>query len=231
MSMTVGGSAAEAANNHVRAKRSDDSHHIRQHGVAPAPLVEGFLRSLGETKVGSVREALVDSVVTVSGEEFEGAERAQCVEEAVAHAVLAALATSDGKQDGIDAMAARFQRQHTAIFVIGMRGGVQHARRGAQLSELLNEAGSTFVLRQRLGIRYGLGGVRGGRSLNDRRLRERNTNAEKRKQYNQTSSSVQEAPPLMRQLLLCSRSAAAVQPLPQKWKAGGFIIQMSLAGC
>ena len=74
------------------------------------------------------------------------------VEQVAADLVLPALAAVQGQLQGGDAVPARFQRQHAAVFVVGMRGGVHQAGRGVQAAQGQLQAGDAGVHGQRLGV-------------------------------------------------------------------------------
>jgi hypothetical protein len=157
--------ALEARDQHHRPLGADHAHHVAQH-VLLAPLLERLLEALGEAVVHDRREVLlVDAVVTVGVEQLLGADQAQAVEQLRADRVVAGLAAVQRQQRHARAPAAREQRQHPAVLVVRVRGGVHRAGRRLQLEQLLPGPRSPLVGRQLL-----RGCARGERGREDREL-------------------------------------------------------------
>ena len=75
-----------------------------------APFVEGFLWGLGETEISHTRESLLDAVVAVGAQQFEGAKDPELVEQITADFVLSTLAAVQRQLEGGNAVPTRFQR-------------------------------------------------------------------------------------------------------------------------
>ena len=114
------------------------------------PFFQRFVGVLGETKIGDARKALIDAVVTVRAEQLQSSQHAEGIEQAASHLVLAAFAARKRHEQRVRAKAAGFQREHAAVLVVGMRGGVHQARGGFQTLDRPTQSGCANVLRQGL---------------------------------------------------------------------------------
>src|SRR5262245_27032206 len=112
------------------------------------PLVEGLVRRLGKTEIGDVAEALLHAVILVCLEKLQGAQDSKLVRAFGPELVLSAFAAGNGKQGYLSALAARFQREHAAIFVVGMGGDLHQAGGGLELGEKLGQVQRAAVFRQ-----------------------------------------------------------------------------------
>ena len=152
VAMAVARRTLKAGADHVRPERANDANHIGQGNVVAAPLLEGFLGCLREAEICDAGEPLLDAIVAVGTQQFQGAKNPEFIEQIAAYLVLSALASVQGQLQGGHASPSGFQRQHAAVFVIRMRGGVHQAGRGMQTSQGQLESGDTRVDRQRLGV-------------------------------------------------------------------------------
>ena len=152
MAMPVAAVALETSADHVRAEGANHPHHVAQRHVVAVPHLEGFFRSLGESEIGNPGETLFHSVITVGRQQLQGANDTELIQEIAANFVLAAFATIQGELQGGDAVSARFERQHAAVFVVRMGDGMHQARRGMQTAQHLFQPGVTGVDRKRLAI-------------------------------------------------------------------------------
>src|SRR5204862_5957496 len=142
--------ALEARDHDERALRADDADHVAQDLLA-APFHQRLLQPFREAVVDHAGEVLpVDAVVLVRAQELLGPNQAQRIEQLRADRVVARLAARQREQRYTRTIAAAEHRQHAALFVVGVRGRVEHARGGAQLEQLLPGAGGAPILRQRL---------------------------------------------------------------------------------
>ena len=132
-----------------RAIGSNDANHVPKHVLA-APLLERLVEALGESIVGDAREMLVDAVVAIGDEQFLGADEAERVEELRANRVVARFAARQGQEGHARAQAATEHRQHPAVLIVWVSGGVHGARGRLQLAQLLPDAGSAPVRRRPL---------------------------------------------------------------------------------
>src|SRR4051812_35456674 len=112
--------------------------------MAP-PFFEGLFGRLRESKIGNTREALLDSVVAPGFKQLERAQDAEFIGKVRAGLVLSAITAGQREEFDGDAVAARFEREQSAIFVIRVGGDVHEARGGAQLDEHLLDAGAASV--------------------------------------------------------------------------------------
>ena len=150
VSVPVPVGSGKARNQDIGTKSSNHAHHVAERDIMPAPLLKGFFRIFGIAEIRHPAEALLDSVVTVRCRQLQHAQHAQHVEQIAADLVLAAFAPSQSHQQCGDPVAARFQRQHAAIFIIGVRGRLHQSGRGLQTTQRLFQSSSTGVLRQRI---------------------------------------------------------------------------------
>ena len=114
-------------------------------------FTERLLEPLREAVVDRRREVLtIEAVVAPRHQQLLGADQADGVEQLRADRVVARLAAIQRQQRDARAAAAAQLRQHPAMLVVWMRGGVHRARRRLQLEQPLPRAGRALVLRQRL---------------------------------------------------------------------------------
>ena len=83
--------------------------------------------SLGKAEVGHAGEALLNSVIAVGAQQFQGAQNTEFIEQITSDFVLATFAAVQCQLQSGDSVAARFQGQHAAIFVIRVRCSVHQA--------------------------------------------------------------------------------------------------------
>ena len=175
VAMAIALIALEARQQHERTARANHPHHIAQHGFL-APLLEGLFEPLREAVVDHRGEVLlVDAVVAIGHAQFFSANQAEPVEELRADGVVARLAAVEGHERQPRAVLAAQPRDHPAVLVIGMRGGVHHARCGARLLDFLPGTSGARVLR-----RNGLGTW--GDSDEGQQARDNNDNSHRRLQ-------------------------------------------------
>src|SRR5579863_7197627 len=98
MAVAVVFGAGESRDQNVGAKSPNHAHHVGERHVVASPFLESFFGGLRIAEVGDAGEALLDSVVFVGGEEFEGAQDSEFVEESGAEFVLSAFAASEGEE-------------------------------------------------------------------------------------------------------------------------------------
>ncbi len=153
MAVAVARGAAEAAGEHVRPEHPDRAHQVCKRDVMPVPFVEGLFRGLGEAEIHHVAEALFHAVILVGLQKLQRAQDAKFVGTFGAKFVLAAFAARDCEKQRRGAVSARFQREHPAVFVVGMGDGLHDARRGFQLGQQLRQVDRAQVFRQRPGVR------------------------------------------------------------------------------
>jgi hypothetical protein len=84
----------------------------------------------------ATRENLwIHAVVTICREQFESAQHAERIEQVATQFVLSAFAAVQRHQQGGDALPSRLQRQHSAVFIVGMRGRLHQASGGLQTAK------------------------------------------------------------------------------------------------
>ena len=133
---------------HIRTERPNHPHHISQRDLVSAPLRKGLLRALGKSKVGYARESLLDTVILVRCQQFFRAQHAQHIRQIASYLVLAALAAIQRHQQHAGSATARFERQHPAIFIIGMRYCLHQPRRRAEPPQHPPQADDSLILRK-----------------------------------------------------------------------------------
>ena len=84
MPMPVAIRPGKARHQHIRTKRSNHPHHVGEGDVVPLPFLKCFFRRLGISKIGHAREALLDAVIAIGGQQFQCAQHAQRVEQIAA---------------------------------------------------------------------------------------------------------------------------------------------------
>ena len=132
MSVPIALGSRESRHQHIRAELPNHPHNICERNVMSLPLLKCFLGIFRIAEVRYPREALLDAVVAVGGQHFERAQHAQLIEQVAAGFVLPAFAAGQGQQGHGRAPAPRLERQHAAVFVIGMRIHLQQPRRGLE---------------------------------------------------------------------------------------------------
>ena len=120
--------------------------------IVATPFLESLFRCLGKTEISNAREALFNTVVTVGSQQLQGANDAKLVEEIAADFVLPAFAAIERELQHAHAVPARFERQHAAIFVVGVRDRVHQARCGVQPPQHLLQASRAGVDGKGLGV-------------------------------------------------------------------------------
>ena len=150
MAVTVARVALKASADHIRTEGANHPHHVAQRDIVTAPLLERLFWSLGETEIGDPREALLDSVVAVGRQQLQRADDAELIQQIAADFVLPALAAIERELQHARAVPARLQREHAAVFVVGMSNGVHQPRRGVQSAQHHLQSGGTGVDGERL---------------------------------------------------------------------------------
>ena len=162
IAMAVAAVALEPSADHVGTESANHSHDVVERHVVAVPHLECFFRSLGKSKIGSSGETLFDGVVTVGRKQLQGANDAEFIQEIAANFVLAAFAAIQGELQCGHTVAARFEREHAAIFVVGMRDRVHQTPRGMQTAQHLFQPGIAGIDRKRFGIDPGGWNLRQG---------------------------------------------------------------------
>ena len=145
VAVAVGRVANEAADDDIRTQCANYADQIGQCGFAAIPLLNRLFRGAREAEVGDATEALVGAVIAVGFEEFERAQHAEFVAEFLADGVLSAFTAGEGHLDDVSAASAGFEREHAAVFIVGMGGGVHQARGGAKLAQREQQAGLALI--------------------------------------------------------------------------------------
>ena len=169
VAVSIARGAGESRDQHVGAIRANHAHHVGQHQIMAAPLLKSLIGSFRKSEISGAREALLHAVILIGGQQFQRAQHAQAVGKSAPQFVLPAFPAIQRHQQDVNSQPAGLVSEHAAIFVVGVGGGLHHARGGPQLAEHLCEAGSAAVLRQcrhaaKVGERPGgcLPGRRGG---------------------------------------------------------------------
>ena len=110
VSVTISTGALETGANHVGPEGTDDPNDVGQRDVMTLPFVESFLWGLGETEISHTSESLVDAVVPIGAQQFEGAKDPKLVEQITADLVLSTLTAVQRQLEGGNAVPTRFQR-------------------------------------------------------------------------------------------------------------------------
>ena len=159
LAMSVPRAALPTGDDYERPESPDRAHHVAQQLFA-IPLGQRLVQPLREPVVGDLGEVLlVEAVVLPGPREFVRPDQAEGVEQLGADRVVACLTTVDSEQPGSGATPTAQHRQHAALLVIGMRGGVEEAGRGLQLEDLLPRARRALIEHQRR--QRGVRGVKG----------------------------------------------------------------------
>ncbi len=144
---------------HIRTERPNHPHHVRQRHIVSAPLSKSLLGALRKSKVGHARKTFLHSVILVRRQQLFRPQHSQHVRQIAANFILPALAAIQRHQQHTRAPPTRFQRQHSAIFIIGMRHGLHQPRSRAQPPQHEPQAESAPILRK-LGRRSLIGQLR-----------------------------------------------------------------------
>ena len=144
----VTGRSRKPCHQHVRTKRSNHPHHVGERYVVSAPLRESLVGTFRKPKIGHAREALLHSVIFVRCQQFQGSQHAQHIRQIAADLVLPTLAAVQGHQQHARSAPARLQREHSAIFIIGMRDRLHQPRRRAQPPQHQPQAEDSSILRK-----------------------------------------------------------------------------------
>src|SRR5690348_6352076 len=94
----------------VRPVSADYPDHVSQSYIVTLPLLEGFVGILGKSKIRNPGEALLDAIISIGLQQFEGSHNSQHVEQIAAYLVLPALAAIQRQQEAGYALSARLQR-------------------------------------------------------------------------------------------------------------------------
>ena len=63
-------------------------------------------------------------------------ELSKLVEESAAETILATFSAGESEEFGFDTVAARFEREHATIFIVGVSDDLHQSRSGAELANL-----------------------------------------------------------------------------------------------
>ena len=117
----------EPRDEHERPLGADDADDVAE-DVFLAPLLQRLVETLGESVIDHRAEVLpIDAVVPVRDQQFLGPDQPEAIEQLGADRVVAGLAARQREQRDSRALAAAQHRQHAAMLVVGMRGGVHRA--------------------------------------------------------------------------------------------------------
>src|SRR5882757_7987463 len=150
VAVSIAARAGETGDQNVGPKSANDSDHVSKRDVVAVPLFHRFVGALGKSKIGDARKALVYAVVAVRSQEFQSAKNAKRVEQAAADLILSAFATGKGHQERMRALASRFESEHAAIFVVGVRRRMHESRGRTEALEGEPKASRADVLWKRL---------------------------------------------------------------------------------
>src|SRR5271166_5718086 len=160
--------ALKSGTDDIWPESANHPNHVAERDIVTTPLLERLLRSLGEAEIGDACEALLDSVVTVGGQQLEGSDDAQLIEQIASDFVLPAFTAIERELQHADAVSARFQSEHATVLVVRMSNGVHQACRGVQASQHLFQTCGTRVDRKWLGINPGRWNLRDSRCIQKR---------------------------------------------------------------
>ena len=132
ITVAVAAGAGEAGHQNIRAKDANHANHVIQGHVVTVPFLQRFLRILGKSEIGDTGETLLDAVVAACGKEFQSPQNAERIEQAAANFILPAFASSESHEQRLGAEAARLHREHAAVFIVRMGGGVHEAGGGGK---------------------------------------------------------------------------------------------------
>ena len=146
MPVRVARQGRKARDDHVRPELADEAHDVGHH-LLPVPNSQRLEVILGKTEIHRARKILPPAVHAPRREQFLGADDAQFIAELRAEHVLAAVAARERKIGHAIIAAAREIGEHLVVFIVGMRGDVEHAAHFAKTAQLLQNG----VRRRRLG--------------------------------------------------------------------------------
>ena len=149
MPMAIAIRARKPRHQHVRTKGSNHPHHVAERDIVPLPLLKCFFGSLRISKIRHARESLLNAVISVGSQQLQRPQHAQRVEQIAAQLVLSPFPARQRHQQCRDAFPARFERQHAAVFVIGMRRDLHQTGRRLQASQHQLQPRRTGFLRER----------------------------------------------------------------------------------
>ena len=136
LAVPVGDATDEDGGDDERAVEADGTDGVVEDALM-GPLAEGFFLGFGEAEVDLRTEELVGTGVAVGGEQLLGADETEGVFEVAGHGILAAFAAGEGEVGDAGAEAARVEREHAAVFVVGV-GDDEHQRgAGVEFAEEL----------------------------------------------------------------------------------------------
>ena len=133
---------------HIRTKRSNHPHHVRQRRIVPAPLLKRLVRRFRKSKIRHARKPLLHSVILIRRQQLLRPQHAQHIRQIAANLVLPALAAIQRHQQRAHAAPARLQCQHPAIFIIRMRHHLHQPRRSPQPQQFQPQPRHPLILRQ-----------------------------------------------------------------------------------
>lgn len=146
MAMRTTGLSGETVDDYVGPKRAKDANDIRKN-ILLTPDVQCLAVILGKSEIHGAREKLATAIEAARGKQFLGAGYAKLFAEVRAEDVLAAVATSYGKIGCAVIQAAGHVSNQDRIFIVGMRGNVEHAAHLIEAAEVLENGGG--------GVRFG----------------------------------------------------------------------------
>ena len=146
--MPVPRRARKSCDQYIGPKRSNHPHHVSERYVVSAPFRKSLVRAFRKPKIGHAREALLDPVIFICSEQFQRPKHAQHVRQITADLVLATLAAIQGHQQHVRSSSARLKREHSAIFVVGMRHRLHQPRSGTQPPQHQPQAEDSSILRE-----------------------------------------------------------------------------------
>ncbi len=147
VSVTVSFCPRKSCHQHIGTKGTNHTNHVAQRYIVSAPLRERLFRALRKSEIRYPRKALLHTVVLVRSQQFLSPQHAQHIRQIAANLVLTALAAIQRHQQCAHSPPSRLQRQHAAVFVVGMRHGLHQPRRRTQPQYREPQAGYTLVLR------------------------------------------------------------------------------------
>src|SRR5579872_1325073 len=106
MAVSVAIGTRETRDQHIRSELANDTDDVRERNVVTAPLLKSFFRRLRISEVGNAGEPLLDSVITIGGEQFQRTQYSELVGKGVAGFILSTFASSERQQKGFHTLAA-----------------------------------------------------------------------------------------------------------------------------
>ena len=134
------GTRGKPRDDHVGPEGADDPHDVRHH-LLPVPDLERLAIILRKTEVDGAREKLPAAVEAAGGEQFLGADHAELLAELGTEHVLAAVAAGEREVGGAVIPAARQVGDELGVFIVRMRGDVEHAAHFAKAAQQLQNGG------------------------------------------------------------------------------------------